>query len=160
MLHPTIVGPAPGRPCSGFQLGRYWEWQFELPFPKRAASDPKRSLALAEFYARRGQIDQAIDLAVSLAGPVDYVLDTRGAVRLAAGNFKQAEEEFRVAIESAPRVDRYFHLAQALLAQGRIAEARAAFEETRKVGNAIDAIYPMERPVFESLDKQLAGSKK
>lgn len=31
-------------------------------FAKLAASDPKRSLALAEFYARRGQIDQAIDL--------------------------------------------------------------------------------------------------
>jgi uncharacterized protein HemY len=111
------------------------------------------------FAITRQQLDEAnraIDLAVTLVGPADYVLDTRGAVRFASGNFKQAEEDFRAALESAPSVDRYFHLAQALLAQGRIEEARAAFGETRKVGNAIEAIYPMERPMFESLDKQLA----
>jgi tetratricopeptide (TPR) repeat protein len=65
-------------------------------FSKLAASDPKRSLALAAFYARRGQIDQAIDLLGSEDLPPDQLSELgQGALKsgqLSHLHFRQRSE--------------------------------------------------------------------
>lgn len=96
----------------------------------------------------------AIDRAVSVVGPTDYLLDTRGSVRFAIGNIPGAEQDFRKAIEVSPRADRFFHLAQVLAAQNRLEEARAEMKKAHEAGATAELLHPLERKAFESLAKQ------
>ncbi len=97
---------------------------------------------------------RAIDHAVSVAGPTDYLLDTRGSVRFALGNTPGAEQDFLKAIEGSPRADRYFHLAQVLAAQNRLVEAQAAMKKAQEAGATVEVMHPLERKAFASLAKQ------
>ena len=97
------------------------------------------------------QAARAIERAIRLAGPRDFLIDTRGSVRLAQGKAADAESDFRVAIASSPRPDRYFHLALALQAQGKTDEARTAFAVARDAGLTTDLVHPLEQAAFEQL---------
>ncbi len=55
-----------------------------------------------------------IDRAISLAGPLADLLDTRGYVMLAAGRSKNAVADFQAAVKTRESAERYFHLAVAL----------------------------------------------
>jgi tetratricopeptide (TPR) repeat protein len=86
-------------------------------------------------------------------GPVDYLLDTRGLVQLAARSLDDAEIDFRRALESSQRADKYFHLALVLDAMGRVPEARQAMELAVQGGLTRDGLHPLERPGFERISK-------
>ncbi len=95
-----------------------------------------------------------IEHAISVAGPVYYLLDTRGSVRFATGDVQGAEQDFRLAIQKTPRPDTYFHLAQALAAQNRQDEARAAMQKAKEDGATMELMHPLERKAFAALAKQ------
>jgi tetratricopeptide (TPR) repeat protein len=109
------------------------------------------AMILAASNVRVDEAVQAIDQAVNLSGPTDYLLDTRGIVKLAAGDLAGAESDMRQSITGAARADRYFHLAQILLAQGRRADAKQALETAQKEGVSIEVLHPIERAAYQKL---------
>lgn len=90
-------------------------------------------------------------------GPVDYLLDTRGLVHWATRSLDEAEVDFRQALESSQRADKYFHLALVLDAKGQVAEARQAMELAVKGGVTRDRLHPLERTNFERLSKLVSS---
>ena len=112
------------------------------------------AMVLALTKVQLPEASRAIDRAVSVVGPTDYLLDTRGSVRFAIGNIPGAEQDFRKAIEVSPRADRFFHLAQVLAAQNRLEEAREAMKKSQEAGATAELLHPLERKAFESLARQ------
>lgn len=116
---------------------------------------------LAMVLALTGRnLDQAMEIVgrlVERLGPVDYLLDTRGLVYLATRALDESETDFRRALESSQRADKYFHLALVLDAKGQDAEARQAMESAVQGGVTRDRLHPLERPNFDRLSK-LIGS--
>jgi tetratricopeptide (TPR) repeat protein len=109
------------------------------------------AMILAASNVRVDEAVQAIDQAVKLSGPTDYLLDTRGIVKLAAGDLAGAESDMRQSIAGASRADRYFHLAQILMAQGRKADAKQALEAAQKEGVSKEVLHPIERAAYQKL---------
>jgi tetratricopeptide (TPR) repeat protein len=144
-------------------LGDYYSWANE-PEQARAAylevlqKDPNfvpalnnLAMILAATGTRANEAADAIDKAVALVGPTDYLLDTRGIVRMAAGNLRGAEEDLRRSIEADGRADRYFHLALVLLAQGRIPDAKQMLSKAEQGGVSKETLHPIERDAYQKL---------
>jgi len=147
-------------------LGDLWSW---LGVGTEAASAYQLALQVepnnipvlnnvAMVLALTGQefaeANRFIDRAVNIAGPTDYLLDTRCIVRFASGNIQGAEQDIRKAIEVSPRPDRFFHLAQVLASQGRLEDVRAAMKKAQEGGVTAEGLHPLERKAFEALLKQ------
>lgn len=113
---------------------------------------------LAMVLALSGQdLPQAllsIEQSIALAGNQFYLLDTRGLVHLAMGNYQNAESDFRASIEGKPRPDQWFHLAQAMLALKRLSEAKAAFGQAVEGGISASTVHPLESKIFERMSQQ------
>lgn len=99
-----------------------------------------------------GRADEAaefIDRAVALGGESPLLLDTRAVVALRRGKTRRAIDDLENAITSAPTPLRYFHLAEAYLAEKDEPSARAAWNEARALGLKPDRIYSFERGDYE-----------
>jgi tetratricopeptide (TPR) repeat protein len=94
---------------------------------------------------------------VERLGPVDYLLDTRGLVFLATRSLDESEADFRRALESSERADKFFHLALVLDAKGQVAEARQAMERAVQGGVTEARLHPLERPNFQRLAKLVSS---
>jgi cellulose synthase operon protein C len=116
---------------------------------------------LAMVLALTGRdLDLAVDLVrrlVERLGPVDYLLDTRGLVYLARRSLDESEADFRRALESSDRADKFFHLALVLSAKGQIAESRQAMERALEGGVTRERLHPLERPFFQQLSKLVSS---
>jgi len=163
----TVQAKHPKNVSVNHGLGDLWSW---LTVGSEAASAYQMALEvepnnvpvlnnLAMLLALTGpkltEANEFIEQAVKVAGPMDYLLDTRGIVRFASGNIQGAEKDILKAIEVSPRPDRFFHLAQVLTSQGRLDDARAALKKAQDGGVTAEALHPLERKAFETLLKTL-----
>jgi Tfp pilus assembly protein PilF len=99
---------------------------------------------------------QLIDLALQIAGSEPSFLDTRGVIRLHAGQTDQALEDFRSALALEPEIPvLHFHLAQALHKAGQIEEARKALQQAEALGLKSESVDPLERAAHARLRKDL-----
>ncbi len=161
----TVQAKHPKNVIVNLGLGDLWSW---LRVESEAASAYQMALEvepnnvsvlnnLAMLLALTGpkltEANEFIDQAVKVAGPMDYLLDTRGIVRFASGNIEGAEKDILKAIEVSPRPDRFFHLAQVLTSQGRTEDARAAMKKAKDGGVTAEVLHPLERKAFESLSQ-------
>lgn len=161
----TVQAKHPKNVLVNLGLGDLWSW---LRVESEAASAYQMALEvepnnvsvlnnLAMLLALTGpkltEANEFIDQAVKVAGPMDYLLDTRGIVRFASGNIEGAEKDILKAIEVSPRPDRFFHLAQVLASQGRTEDARAAMKKAKDGGVSAEVLHPLERKAFESLSQ-------
>ncbi len=96
---------------------------------------------------------QAIQQSIQYYGPLDFLLDTRGTVLLAADKPDLALADFQQALSVSDSADRHFHVAQAYHALGRTEEARDAFQQAIFDGNTA-ALHPLELPMYEKLKKE------
>ena len=112
---------------------------------------------LAMMLALTGQqfkeANRCIEQAVDAAGPTDYLLDTRCIVRLASANIQGAEQDIRKSLEIFPKPDRFFHLAQVLVSQGRVDDAKVEMKKAQDGGLTAQGLHPLERKAFETLLK-------
>lgn len=92
-----------------------------------------------------------IGRAITIAGPLHFLLDTRGIVHLAAGDAGAAAADFQTALKIAPRPQYYVHLAQALVRSGDEVEAGAAIQQAIDSGATVESLHPLERPAFLQL---------
>ena len=99
------------------------------------------------------EANRCIEQAVDAAGPTDYLLDTRCIVRLASANIQGAEQDIRKSLEIFPKPDRFFHLAQVLVSQGRVDDAKVEMKKAQDGGLTAQGLHPLERKAFETLLK-------
>jgi len=98
---------------------------------------------------------QLIDEAIEQLGAIPDLLDTRGLVRLAAGDAAGAVEDLREAV-LVPSAAKYLHLAFAELAAGDEAAAGVAFTKSRDAGIQRERLSRSDRARLRQLEDTLA----
>jgi tetratricopeptide (TPR) repeat protein len=161
----SVQAKHPNNVSINLGLGDLWSW---LGVGTEAASAYQMALKvdpnniqvlnnLAMMLALTGQqfkeANRFIEQAVDAAGPTDYLLDTRCIVRLASANIQGAEQDIRKSLEILPKPDRFFHLAQVLVSQGRVDDAKAEMKKAQDGGLTAQGLHPLERKAFETLLK-------
>lgn len=96
-----------------------------------------------------------VDQAISFAGPLPMLLDTRAMARMALGQFDAAIEDLEESTNSGPSATHYFHLAQAYLKAGRRDDAREALREANVLGLEEGSVHPIERKDYQLLIGEL-----
>jgi tetratricopeptide (TPR) repeat protein len=128
---------------------------------QRAPQDPALNNNLAWYlgaYQRRTEPAlQLIDRAISVAGPLRPLLDTKGVLLLQSGRAHQAVLLLETAsLDPDASAGTYLHLAAAYAAAERPAEARGALQAAGKDGPSGQP--PFDRQLRESLRSALARS--
>jgi tetratricopeptide (TPR) repeat protein len=97
-----------------------------------------------------------VERAIALDGPGAAYLDTRGVVRLKAGELQFAIEDLTKSIELAPAPATYFHLAQAYFGTGDKAKAKKSLAEASKTdGWQQNGLHGLERDAYRKLSDDL-----
>jgi tetratricopeptide (TPR) repeat protein len=100
------------------------------------------------------EAERLINTAMQTLGPHPDLLDTRGLIRLAAGDGAGALEDLEEAV-LVPSATKYLHLAYANMRTGNIARAREALDKSRERGLGIEVLSPAERTMLEQLELRL-----
>lgn len=161
---------ASGHESAGLQtaLGSYFEsvHRFDeaiLAYRRAVSLDPTDAAAsnnLAILLAHRGEVSEAlqlIDKVIERHGPLPVFLDSRGSIRLAAGQVDLALEDFDKAIADQPSPVRLFHAALAQYRAKRVAEAQKSFRAAVERGLQPDQLHAAEKSDFVRLSKQFSS---
>ena len=95
-----------------------------------------------------------IEAAIEELGPLPDLLDTRGMIRLAAGENREAVTDFEEAVLQPTDV-KFLHLAWAQLQTGDQAAARTSLESGRRRGLAMSRLSPEDRERLGKLEDAL-----
>ncbi|MHB8861488.1 MAG: tetratricopeptide repeat protein [Pirellulaceae bacterium] len=119
---------------------------------------------LAELLGLLGQsLDEALKLAeetIEVMGAQPVLLDTRATIYVARGQHALAVNDMHRVLAEDPKPNRYFHLARALQAAGRSAEAHDALLQALTRGLQVEDLHPLERDAHRRLvaaEKSLLG---
>ena len=85
---------------------------------------------------------------MELSGPLAFLLDSRATVYLALKEPDKAVRDLQRAIEDAPTPGKYFRLAQAQLALGNAAKAKAAYQKAVEAKLHVGALHPLEASAY------------
>lgn len=100
------------------------------------------------------EAERLIATAMQTLGPHPDLLDTRGLVRLAAGDIAGALADLEEAA-LVPSASKLLHLAFANMRSGNIARAREVLDRSRQKGLGIEVLSPPERTMLEQLELRL-----
>lgn len=103
------------------------------------------------------EAERLIETAMQTLGPHPDLLDTRGLIRLAAGDGVGALEDLEEAV-LVPSATKYLHLAYASMRTGNIARATDALDKSREKGLGIEVLSPAERTMLEQLELRLRSA--
>ncbi len=92
-----------------------------------------------------------IDRAITLAGPLPTLLDSRATVYLALGKPQEALVDFDSAVREEPRANRQFHRALAYWRLGQKQAATAALGAAQNLGLKVENLNVLERPDYREL---------
>lgn len=100
------------------------------------------------------EAERLIATAMQTLGPHPDLLDTRGLVRLAAGDGAGGLADLEEAA-LVPSASKLLHLAYANMRTGNIARAREVLDKSRQKGLGIEVLSPPERLMLEQLELRL-----
>lgn len=115
---------------------------------------------LAFHLAAGTTCDEASDLvnaAIDQLGAIPDLLDTRGLVRLAAGDARGAVDDLRESV-LVPSAAKYLHLAVAELAAGNEEAAKAAFSKSRAMGIDRQRLSRMDRGRLRQIETAIGNT--
>ena len=115
---------------------------------------------LAFHLARPETVDEAkqlVDKAILELGPHPDLLDTRGVVRLAAGETKPALTDLEEAVLD-PSPAKLLHLAAAQVANKQLAPARQSLDRAKKLGLVPEQLSAADRARYDLVEAALAAS--
>jgi cellulose synthase operon protein C len=97
----------------------------------------------------------SVNEAIELIGPLSDVLDTRALVHLKQNEPTLAAEDMKLAVLMNPTASKYYHLAAALLGDGDVAGAQAAWKQAQAAGIGPDAVAKLEQQDLAGFSKQI-----
>lgn len=100
------------------------------------------------------EAERLITTAMQTLGPHPDLLDTRGLVRLAAGDTAGALADLEEAA-LVPSASKLLHLAYANMRSGNIARAREVLDRSRAKGLGVEVLSPPERAMLEQVEFRL-----
>jgi tetratricopeptide (TPR) repeat protein len=103
---------------------------------------------------QRENLDEAMSLigrVIDMEGETPFLLDTRGMVRLAKNETKEALIDFEKAVSGFPHPLLRFHLAWAYSVSGNLVESKKQIERASKDGLDTAQIHVLERPILTRL---------
>jgi cellulose synthase operon protein C len=103
--------------------------------------------------ATAAEARKLIDTAITELGPLPDLLDTRGLVRLAAGDGAGAVADLREAVLD-PSASKHLHLAFAELTTGDKQAARRSLEAARRAGLGRIRLMPEDADRLETLERE------
>jgi len=97
-----------------------------------------------------------VNRAIAIAGPIPELLDTRALASLLIGNADAAIADLqdaltRIKLDPKVAASIHFHLAQALLAVGKSAEAAESFKQAKQHGFNPKIVHPLEATAYTRL---------
>ncbi len=110
---------------------------------------------LSEHLGQHDKALQVIDKAIARNGPLPGILDTKGVILLRLNRTSEAAQTLQQAIDRGPSGVRYYHLAQAFLAEGQKERYRQMLTQAVDHGLSLDRLEPEDRRMAE----ELAGSR-
>ncbi len=117
-------------------------------------------LATSGSAADMAEAEKLVEGAISHFGPIGSVLDTRGMVRLAAGDTKQALDDFKTAVAEVPSAVNYFHMSLAEEKLGNSTGMDEAFHKAKQLKLDTKLLSPMEQASYKRLEEALAKTGK
>jgi cellulose synthase operon protein C len=143
-------------------LGRYDE--AESIYRRAIDKNPRDATALNNLAyllaLRRAGLDEAmqrVSQSYGILGPRPSLLDTRAVVLLSKGASEQAINDLKLAIAEQPSATAYFHLAQAYYQARDHQAASLAFQQAKARGLQAGTLHPLEKTLYEELNRQLGG---
>lgn len=137
---------------------REWFEQALRLQPENVIALNNLAMLLADDPAQYEQALVCLDRAIARSGRHPELLDSKGWLLLQADDAARAEELFREAVSLSPADPRpSFHLALACWAQGKMQEARAAFERARREKLSTNALNPREQARLAELEHEFEG---
>lgn len=114
---------------------------------------------LAWQLAMQGRLlDEAmtfVERAISEAGPISQLLDTRGCVKLAQSRLRAAIVDFQAAVESSESPATLLHLAFAKAESGDSKQAEKAFTRAIDSGLQVERLHPLDRSIMRQIRQQV-----
>ncbi len=113
---------------------------------------------LAQSSDSKSDAEQAkkyIDEAATLLGPQADILDTRGVVATALGDYDAAIRDLEYSVTDNPTASKYFHKADAHLRAGQNTSAVKAWEEAEKLGLSLDELPQVEHARFNEMRNKI-----
>jgi tetratricopeptide (TPR) repeat protein len=111
---------------------------------------------LALKFNKGTEAESLIEQAISIAGPIPALLDTRAVVRMSMNQGDRAVEDLREANAQNPTAAGYFHLAQAYQITKDIpAAAKALDQATNEMALQANDLDPLERDEYKRLKSEL-----
>jgi tetratricopeptide (TPR) repeat protein len=96
-----------------------------------------------------------VNEAIDIVGPISDILDTRGIVYHAQGEYKKAVDDLKLCVMITPTASKYFHLAAALLAAGDKQGALDAWEQAEEQGIAPEKVSKLEWDDLKQFQKEI-----
>jgi tetratricopeptide (TPR) repeat protein len=110
----------------------------------------------------KAQLDRALELvneAVGIIGPISDILDTRGVVYHARGDYAKAAEDLRLSVMITPTASKYYHLAAARLAAGDKPGALDAWANAQEQGIAPEKVSKLEWDDLKEFEKLIEAAR-
>ena len=103
-------------------------------------------------------LDRALTMvneAIDIVGPISDILDTRGIVYHAQGDYAKAVADLKLCVMITPTASKYFHLAAAQLAAGDKQGALDAWEQAEEQGIAPEKVSKLEWDDLKQFQKEI-----
>jgi tetratricopeptide (TPR) repeat protein len=126
--------------------------------PRNIAALNNLAVLLALKENQGGEALMRINAAIEIAGPVAQLLDTRAMVYMSERRPDMAIRDLEDALKQEPSPLFYFHQARAYNLNKNRLQAQRCWEKATTEGLTASALPRLERPTFEALSKELAGS--
>jgi tetratricopeptide (TPR) repeat protein len=95
--------------------------------------------------------------AISLAGPVPELLDSRALVNLSQGNPALAVDDLVLAVKRRPTASKYYHLSRAYQAAGDTVRARDSWRKAVEAKLKAEDLHPLEAEEYKKYSAKMAA---
>lgn len=98
---------------------------------------------------------KCVEHALEISGPTGELLDTRGRIQIARGNYDRAIEDLNQALQQGQTPLRWFHLSIAQFKQAKKDDSLKSFKEAKARGIDARIVHPDDVPMYKVMASQM-----
>jgi tetratricopeptide (TPR) repeat protein len=125
--------------------------------PKNVLALNNLAWLLAMQKGKEAEALKVIDHAISLAGELPSMLDTRGVIYVKLNDAVKAVKDLKEAAQETPTASVYFHLAQAHLANRDRRQAADALKKAKQLKLETVSLHPLEVKDYQYVVRELGN---